>query len=286
MFLKGSFRQFLRLRQAGNGGTEWIFAEMSEALEVTGETTATPTDAGPAQFEGLNSAAKGLHERIRGAVNAAGGYTAVAATKLVAGRTLSNLIAGQEPKYSQLLAIAQATGVRLEWLTSGSGPMRAEGAGFAEEPAAFAAAIPRPAPTDDVLISRYDARAAAGLVATENTSYPVEKVLFSGDFIRNKLRRKPEHLALIECAGDSMEPTLLNGDELLVDTSPTSLRVGSIYILRVGGALLAKRVQPRLDGTVLILSDNPRYPPEVITPSDATPLDVVGEVLWRSGTLR
>jgi phage repressor protein C with HTH and peptisase S24 domain len=259
---------------------------MSEALEFTSENPESPAEADPAQFGGLNSAAKGLHERIRGAVNAAGGYTAVAATKLVAGRTLSNLIAGQEPKYSQLLAIAQATGVRLEWLASGTGPMRPDGTGFAEEAVAFAAGVPRPNPADDVLISRYDARAAAGLGATENTGYPVEKVLFSADFIRNKLRRKPEHLALIECAGDSMEPTLFNGDELLVDTSTTTMRHGGIYVLRVGGALLAKRVQPRLDGTVMILSDNPRYPPETITPSEATPLDVVGEVLWRSGTLR
>ena len=220
------------------------------------------------------------------AVQAAGGYSAVADKPGLPGRTLSRLLAGQEPKMSHILDLASAASVRVEWLATGTGPMRADGSGFAEEPVAFAAAIPRPTRTDDVLISRYDARAAAGLTATENTSYPVEKVLFSGDFIRNKLRRKPEHLALIECAGDSMEPTLLNGDELLVDTSPTNLRHGSIYILRVGGALLAKRVQPRLDGTVMILSDNPRYPPEIITPSEATPLDVIGEVLWRSGTLR
>ncbi len=225
-------------------------------------------------------------ERLREAVQAAGGTAEVAKLTGIPQSTLSGYLTGGEMKLSNTTAIAAATGVRLEWLATGAGPMLPDGTGFAEEPAAFAAAIPRPAPSDDVLISRYDARAAAGLVATENTSYPVEKVLFSGDFIRNKLRRKPEHLALIECAGDSMEPTLLNGDELLVDTSPTNIRHGSIYILRVGGALMAKRIQPRLDGTVMILSDNPRYPPEVLTPSDATPLDVVGEVLWRSGTLR
>lgn len=259
---------------------------MSEAIEDTSESVEKPTDVPPAQFEGANSAAEGLRERIRTAVQAAGGYSAVAATKLVAGRTLSNLIAGQEPKYSQLLAIAQASGVRLEWLATGTGPMRADGSGFAEDAVAFAAAIPRPAASDDVLISRYDARAAAGLGTADNTGHIVEKVLFSADFIRNKLRRDAKNLALIECAGDSMEPALRDGDELLVDTSATEPRSGPIYILRVGGALLARRVQPRMDGTVMILSDNPRYPPETITPSDATPLDVVGEVLWRSGTLR
>lgn len=238
-----------------------------------------------AQLEGANSAAE-RSQRAHLVAERAGGMAALARKSGVPQTTIHRVLNGGEMKAGVLVAIAAAAGVRLEWLATGAGPMLPDGTGFAEEPAAFAAAIPRPAPSDDVLISRYDARAAAGLVATENSSYPVEKVLFSGDFIRNKLRRKPEHLALIECAGDSMEPTLLNGDELLVDTSPTNLRHGSIYILRVGGALLAKRIQPRLDGTVMILSDNPRYPPEVLTPSDATPLDVVGEVLWRSGTLR
>ncbi len=259
---------------------------MSQAIEKARESGENTDEAPPAQFEGANSAAGGLHERIRKAVQLAGGYSAVADKPGLPGRTLSRLLAGQEPKMSHILDLALAASVRVEWLATGAGPMRADGSGFAEEPTAFAAAVSRPAPGDDVLISRYDARAAAGLGATENTGYPVEKVLFSGDFIRNKLRRKPENLALIECCGDSMEPALLDGDELLVDTSATTLRHGAIYILRVGGALLAKRVQPRLDGTVAILSDNPRYPPEVISPSEATPLDVVGEVLWRSGALR
>lgn len=259
---------------------------MSQPTEKSGKVREIASDARAAQFEGANSAAAGLHERIRKAVKHGGGYTAIANTGLIVGRTLSHIIAGQEPKFSQLLSISKAAKVRFEWLATGLGPMAAEGGGFSEEPTVFAPAVARPAPGDDVLISRYDARAAAGLGHPENTGYPVEKVLFSADFVRNKLRRRPEDLALIECCGDSMEPALLDGDELLVDTSATTLRHGAIYILRVGGALLAKRVQPRLDGTVAILSDNPRYPPEVITPSEATPLDVVGEVLWRSGALR
>lgn len=239
----------------------------------------------PAQLGGANSAAE-RSQRAHQVAERAGGMAALARKSGIALATLHRVLNGGEMKAGVLVAIAEAAGVRLEWLATGAGPMLIDGTGFAEEPTAFAAAVVRPAPGDDVLISRYDARAAAGLGVIENAGYPVEKVLFSGDFVRNKLRRKPEDLALIECCGDSMEPALLDGDELLVDTSATTLRHGAIYILRVGEALLAKRVQPRLDGSVMILSDNPRYPPEVITPSDATPLDVVGEVLWRSGTLR
>lgn len=224
--------------------------------------------------------------RLREAVQAAGGTAEVAKLTGIPQSTLSGYLTGGEMKLSNSTAIAEATGVRLEWLATGSGPMRADGSGFHEETAAFSAGQARQAPEGGVLIPRYEARATAGVGTSLDPGWAVEKVMFSADFIRNKLRRNPDNLALIECAGDSMEPALRDGDELLVDTSATEPRSGPIYILRVGGALLAKRVQPRMDGTVMILSDNPRYPAEVITPSEATPLDVVGEVLWRSGTLR
>lgn len=224
-------------------------------------------------------------ERLRRIAEQAGGQVALSRKASIPLTTLHRAITGGDLKTSVLTALAAAAGVRVEWLATGAGPMLPDGSGMAEETVAFAAAVPRPAPSDDVLISRYDARATAGLGTAENTGHIVDKVLFSADFIRNKLRRDPKNLALIECSGDSMEPALRDGDDLLVDISATQPRSGPIYILRVAGALLAKRIQPRMDGTVMILSDNPRYPPEVITPSDATPLDVVGEVLWRSGTL-
>lgn len=204
----------------------------------------------------------------------------------VAFGTLNAYLAGGEMKMSNAAALAQATGVRLEWLATGQGPMRPAGAGFEEEGAAFSVGQTREAPSGGVLIPRYEARASAGIGTPLDPGWVSEKVLFSADFIRKRLRRKAENLALIECTGDSMEPTLHDGDELLVDTTANDIRSGAIYILRVAGALLAKRVQPRLDGTVMIISDNTRYPPEVFHPSEESQLDIVGEVIWRSGSLR
>jgi phage repressor protein C with HTH and peptisase S24 domain len=252
---------------------DWVFAMSAAVL---------PGGTVPAE----NRAVSERTERLREAVREAGGPSAVAKRAEMHLGTLNNYLGGRDMKAASMISLAEATGVRLEWLASGTGPMRADGTGFAEETAAFSAGHARQAPEGGVLIPRYEARASAGIGTTLDPGWAIEKVMFSAEFIRTKLRRNPEHLALIECSGDSMEPALRDGDELLVDTSATEPRSGPIYILRVGGALLAKRVQPRMDGTVMILSDNPRYPPEVITPSDATPLDVVGEVLWRSGTLR
>jgi len=228
--------------------------------------------------------ARGSRVRTLGAEH--GGLAALSRLSNVALSTLQRIAAGQDMKVEVMTALAQATGTRLEWLATGTGPMRSAGAGFEEEGAAFSVGQAREAPSGGVLIPRYEARASAGIGTPLDPGWVSEKVLFSADFIRKRLRRKPENLALIECSGDSMEPTLHDGDELLVDTTASDLRSGAIYILRVAGALLAKRVQPRLDGTLMIISDNTRYPPEVFQPSETSQLDIVGEVIWRSGSLR
>lgn len=235
---------------------------------------------------GPDNSLQEVTSRIAKAVKAGGGYSAVAARRALPGRTLSNLIGGQEPKYSQLLAIAQATGVRLEWLATGAGPMHEAEAGLLECGADLGGQDLAPQAPGSMLVPRYDARAAAGSGSPFNEGRMVGKVQISGDLLAPHLRRNPAHLALIECMGDSMEPALRDGDYLLVDTSIRNVAAGPIYILRVGDTLLAKRLQPRLDGTVLVISDNPRYPPETVTPSDAHPLEIVGEVIWRSGPLR
>lgn len=200
--------------------------------------------------------------------------------------TLGRYLAGRDMKSATLVALAQATGVRLEWLATGAGPMHPAEAGLLECGAELGGEDLVPLPPGTLLIPRYDARASAGNGTPFNEDHIVEKVPFSGALLRGELRRNPDHLALIKCMGDSMEPTLRDGDDLLVDASVRHAAAGPVYILRVAGTLLAKRLQPRLDGTVLVISDNPRYPPETVTPSDAHPLEIVGEVIWRSGPLR
>lgn len=225
-------------------------------------------------------------ERLRRAVRGVGTVKQVAKMSGVAFGTLNAYLAGGEMKMSNAAALAQATGVRLEWLATGAGPMHEAEAGLLECGAELGGQDLVPQAPGSMLIPRYDARAAAGNGSPFNEGHMVGKVQISGDLLPPNLRRNPAHLALIECMGDSMEPALRDGDYLLVDTSIRNVAAGPIYILRVGDTLLAKRLQPRLDGTVLVISDNPRYPPETVTPSDAHPLEIVGEVIWRSGPLR
>jgi hypothetical protein len=51
----------------------------------------------------------------------------------------------------------------------------------------------------------------------------------------------PAQLSVIAVAGDSMSPTLYDGDEILVDQTPRRWRDG-VHVVRVGDSLLVKRL--------------------------------------------
>lgn len=219
------------------------------------------------EFEGSNSSVAERISRLRIAVRDAGGGAAVAKRGGVPLGTLNNYLAGRDMRAEGLVTLARATGVRLEWLAAGDGPMRVGEA----EPA-----------SGTVVVARYDARAAAGRRALGADARVIEAIHFSEAWVRTVLRRNPQDLAIIEAFGDSMEPTIKDGDVLMLDTAITDLVSGRIYVVDLGGELLVKRIQRRLNGALLVLSDNDRYPPEELQPSDAAPLRIVGEVVWHA----
>ena len=82
--------------------------------------------------------------------------------------------------------------------------------------------------------------------------------------------------AIIRVAGDSMAPGLLDGDRLLVDqTARTPDAKGGVYVIRVDGALLVKRVRRGREGLVAT-SDNPDA-----APVPDAPIEVIGRAVWQ-----
>lgn len=89
-------------------------------------------------------------------------------------------------------------------------------------------------------------------------------------------------LVLVTALGDSIEPTVSDGDLLLVDMRQAEIVDGAIHVVRINDHLLAKRLQMGLEGQVIVRSDNARYSPMEST-RDA--LQVVGRVVWRGGKM-
>ena len=84
---------------------------------------------------------------------------------------------------------------------------------------------------------------------------------FPLSFIRRYTRAKADQLVFAEGIGDSMAPTITSNDLMLIDQSDNTLRIGDqIWAISFGGVGMIKRLRPRPDGSIAILSDNPNVP--------------------------
>lgn len=133
---------------------------------------------------------------------------------------------------------------------------------------------------DWVDVPRLPLGASAGGGALAYEEAPIGAFRFSAHWLRGQ-GLEPAMLSAIAVAGDSMEPTLRDGDEILVDRTPRPLRDG-IHVVRAGDALLVKRLDTGRPGGVTLVSDNPAYRPIELAPDE---VQVIGRVVWKSGRL-
>jgi len=131
------------------------------------------------------------------------------------------------------------------------------------------------------LISRLQVEASAGHGALAGDEEEARAISFDRQWLK-ELGLVPENLSIIDVKGESMSPTLGNGDSIMVDRSDNAARLrDGIYVLRLEEALMVKRValSPRRgQGGLTISSDNPHYPswPDI----DPALVDIVGRVVW------
>lgn len=131
-----------------------------------------------------------------------------------------------------------------------------------------------------VQIPVLDVEASAGHGALAGAESQAGQFGFDDKWLRKLTQAKPTNLSIIKVTGDSMEPTLHDGDEVLVDVSDeqSKLRDG-IYVLRMDGALNVKRVAIEPQGRkIAVVSDNAAYPSW--QGLDRRSVNIVGRVLW------
>jgi len=131
-----------------------------------------------------------------------------------------------------------------------------------------------------VMVPRYDLAASAGPGYHVSSEQVVDYLAFKADWIRNALGVAQKNLALISVKGDSMQPTLTDGDLVLVDISRKMIEDSGIYVIHLSDTLMVKRVQRHLDGSLTVTSDTSKYSPERVTASDGKLFHVVGRVVW------
>ncbi len=131
-----------------------------------------------------------------------------------------------------------------------------------------------------VAIPRFRVAAAAGHGALAETEEKVAEVGFSARWLGKLTSAKPSDLSIIQVEGDSMTPTLSDGDEIMVDRSVArQVLKDGIYVLRRDDALLVKRVTLHPSrSTLTIASDNPAY--ASWTDCNHDDVEIIGRVVW------
>ena len=86
---------------------------------------------------------------------------------------------------------------------------------------------------------------------------------------------RPERLTCVRVAGDSMEPTIGDGDLVAVDSGRTDPLEGQLFAARIDTGLVVKRLR-RMAGRWLLTSDNPAHPPHPVGEDDR----ILGQIAW------
>jgi phage repressor protein C with HTH and peptisase S24 domain len=176
-----------------------------------------------------------------------------------------------QPSVTNLVALANAAEVSVEWLATG------------HEAAALKRSSGRNAEQDGfAYVARYDVKGPGPRGEVLRSEQIVDYLAFKKEWVQSRLNAEPRNLLLIEAIGDSMAPTLEDSDLLLVDLAEPRFRHDGIYVVRRDNELAVKRIQRRPDGAFNIISDNPAYQASVVA-SDS--VHIIGRVIWAAGRL-
>ncbi|PKP94314.1 MAG: transcriptional regulator [Alphaproteobacteria bacterium HGW-Alphaproteobacteria-14] len=129
-------------------------------------------------------------------------------------------------------------------------------------------------------VPRFDLGASAGPGRVPGDETAFDTFRFSRRWLAEQGLERSQ-LSAITVEGDSMEPLLNNGDEILVDCSPRPFRDG-IHVVRLGDTLMVKRVASAGPGRVALLSQNFAYPPVEVAAEEVA---IIGRVVWKGGKI-
>lgn len=166
----------------------------------------------------------------------------------------------------QCIKIAEKTGVSLDWLILGKGNQQAQ--------TQSSIAVQDYDDNDAVWVPLYDVYASAG-GGEDVWGEEVEQYIPFSRLWLNQKKLHSKSLSCVKVRGDSMEPTLNNGDVILVNSDR---QVGDgVFVVRIGNLLRVKRLQTLLNGSLKISSDNPIYESETLNPKENSDFAIIGE---------
>ena len=187
---------------------------------------------------------------------------------------LSEVESGKtKPSLELLVKISQITNYSLHWLLTGEGPMFLEPSeGMIKENLASYGELGEFALIPLVVLEREREIEREGIEARAK-----EKYAFRRTWLQSK--GNLENFVLFAVSGDSMDPTITDGDFVLIDRSQKQVVVGNIYALRIENAVMVKRLQPMGDRRIKVMSDNKLYESYELDLGTGD-IEIIGQIIW------
>lgn len=130
-----------------------------------------------------------------------------------------------------------------------------------------------------------DLAVSAGPGATPGLDLRLRSMAFDERYVRELTGGQKGELSIVRVKGDSMVPTLNDGDDIAVDRNDAGSRLrDGIYVLRMDEQVIVKRVAVGPKGKVTVKSDNSVYGEWTATLGEG--LEVIGRVVWYGRKMR
>ncbi|RDL43703.1 hypothetical protein DN730_13230 [Marinomonas piezotolerans] len=165
--------------------------------------------------------------------------------------------------YKEVCTTALEKGISLQWLLTGKGDKMESGSN-----------------AQQFTVPHYAIQASAGGGSLVEAEKIEQHLTLSRDWLAREGISSTDLIG-IYAQGDSMEPTIHDGDSLLIDRTKNIIGSdGGIYVINYEGELFVKRVQKLLDGKIAVTSDNKNHMSIEISKHDLDRLTIIGRVVW------
>lgn len=214
----------------------------------------------------------GFAERLRRAISQVGSIQKLGEGAGVAPRTISGYLVGKgDPSRQRLVALADAAGVSVGWLATGRGDPSVDGV----QSLASSTDLSSPGDGSDfAVVPHIDlndfSREQERRGRKESAAIAIRRDLL------HAIGLNETDVKMVTARGDSMAPTVNDGDRIVVDSTARQLRNDGIYVLQVGDGLLLRRLQRDIHGGLWVITDAPRYEDEHLSDANAHALNIVG----------
>ncbi|MBB3882018.1 S24 family peptidase [Acetobacter oeni] len=151
-----------------------------------------------------------------------------------------------------MIALAEACAVSLDWLATG----REASDDNAMITVSDIAEMSDESGLRPVRYFHAEPQAGAGSMVDQWEGYEV--VTFSDYFIRSVLGVWNSNVFMVKVSGDSMRPSIENGDTIFVDPTPETLRE-DVYVMTMQDMFIVKRLLIRSSDSFTISSDNSAF---------------------------